>query len=193
MTEEEIRKLGFKDEAEMLLYQDVCGIDIPIIGQRHIEKLLHIYYNRNNMMEYQSKAKFEKYIFAYGLADLFEKVKNMSEIDRLAEIYNYYAYAGLMCSIYEKNSETEISKSIYDIIRCGATKYLQTKEEYLKMKNWKQTYLEKADYICNQAKIRLGTEYPDFEEKIENATKLEKLVNLIYEEPTEEKGRHLGE
>lgn len=172
MTLEEIRKNGFKDREELQLYQDVCATNLPIIGQGYVEKLYFVYTNRDEINQYQSKERYEKYIFKYGLKDLFEKVKNMSEFDRLITIFNYYKYAEIICMTTEYSAMNDKAETIFDI-----PKYTQAKEEYEKAKVWRAIYSDKANYILAQAGIRLKEHYKEFYKKIQNLDKLRQLVS----------------
>lgn len=161
MTLEEIRKNGFKDEEELQLYQDVCATNLPIIGQGYVEKLYFVYTNRDEINQYQSKTRYEKYIFKYGLENLFEKVKNMSEFDRL-----------IICMTTEYSAMNDKAETIFDI-----PKYTQAKEKYEKAKVWRAIYSDKANYILAQAGIRLKEHYKEFYKKIQNLDKLRQLVS----------------
>ena len=152
MTLEEIRKNGFKDREELQLYQDVCATNLPIIGQGYVEKLYFMYTNRDEINQYQSKERYEKYIFKYGLENLFEKVKNMSEFDRLITIFNYYKHAEIICMTTEYSAMND--KANYILAQAGIRLKEHYKEFYKKIQNLDKLRQLVSKNINKQKRLR---------------------------------------
>ena len=81
-------ELGFKDEAEMQLYKDVCCTNGAVTSPKTLEELCE---NLRSDVEHEDNKKaYEGYMRVKGLFDLLSKVKDMPLLDRLIEVHFYY-------------------------------------------------------------------------------------------------------
>ncbi len=158
MNKEEINKLGFLDEEEMLLYQDVCCDDLSILQPKSFQEFIDSI-DDDNVNQNFSKEDYEKYIKSNGLLDLFNKVKGMSIFNRLIEIYVYYANNFLICKDLEKliNKKLEESKELFD----------GEKEQKYNNKIWKIRHMRTRNfrrmlYIKKQVRNRFPAEETNF-------------------------------
>ncbi len=89
ITDEYARQFGYKDANEMLLYMDVCcksdGIEPEPASLDDL--LLSL---EEDIEPNKSKESYEEYIENNNLLDLFNSVKNLSELERFMQIYTYY-------------------------------------------------------------------------------------------------------
>ena len=93
ITDEYARQFGYKDANEMLLYMDVC-CNYDGIGPKSLEDLWSDL--KNDIGPNKSKESYEEYIKSNNLLDLFNSVKNLSELERLMQIYTYYYNSAAM-------------------------------------------------------------------------------------------------
>ena len=160
--EEKIKSLGFQDEQEMLLYQDVCCDDLPISEPDSLEELYNSL-NSDDLHGGYRKEEYEKYIMNHGLVDLFNKVRNMTLFNRMVEIYVYYANGLSICKNVENIIRQKIqeAKELFD-----GEKEQEYNEQALKILRMKKEYSEKMENIEKQVRLRLPSEAPKFYETI---------------------------
>lgn len=162
--EEKIKSLGFQDEQEMLLYQDVCCGDLPISEPDSLEELYDSL-NSDDLFDGYKKEEYEKYIINHGLVDLFNRVRNMTLFNRMVEIYVYYANGLSICKnvgnvIQQKIKE---AKELFD-----GEKEQEYNEQSLKILRMRREYSEKMEYIEKQVRLRLPSEEAKFYETIKD-------------------------
>jgi len=89
ITDEYARQFGYKDANEMLLYMDVCCKSDGIEPEPDSldDLLLSL---EEDIEPNKSKESYEEYIENNNLLDLFNSVKNLSELERFMQIYTYY-------------------------------------------------------------------------------------------------------
>lgn len=148
VKEDKAKKLGFNSVEEMKLYCDVCGTDNPYEPES-LEKLLE---SLNN--DYVSnKNDFIKYINNNNLIELFDKVKNMTLLNRFVEIYSYYSNCILVCRELKKTLGYKLqeAKSLYD-----GEKEIEFEEKLSRIFRMEDEYCEKIQYIVNQTHLRLS-------------------------------------
>ena len=162
--EEKIKSLGFDNEDELLLYQDVCGTNLPISEPNSLEELLNNLSDDDLFIGYR-KEEYEKYINNHGLLDLFNKVKNMTLFNRMVEIYVYYANGLSMCKNIEKvfQIKQREAKELYD-----GEKEQEYSEQLSKILRTKIEYHEKMNYIEKQVVLRLSSDKIRFYETIKD-------------------------
>ena len=150
-SDEKAKNLGFVDVSEMLLYYDVCCFDI--VPPQSLEELLE---NLQGETESPStKSDFEEYIEKNNLLELFEKVKGLSLLNRMLEIYMYNANGFSISDKIEKLFEKKIQEAseLYN----GELE-IEYKQKKRKIKIFKQEYFERMQYIERQSIERLTPE-----------------------------------
>ena len=110
----DVKKLGFKDKEEMLLYQDVCCEKSSISEPRTLEELLTELKSDEVSVE-NTKKYYEKYIKENDLQDLLNKVRNMPLYDRMLEIFVYYVNSYSVCKTLENHVKQKYDLLISDI------------------------------------------------------------------------------
>ena len=152
ITDTKARELGFIDFEEMLLYQDICGDGLYLAELFEEENLEEI------GKEF-TKKDYEKYIKSHGLVELFNKVKGLPLLDRMIEIYIYYANGFSLSKEAEKifSFHLQEAKELYD----G-----EKEKEYLKQidraRNMKGELFRKMHYIESEVMLRLPSEEVKF-------------------------------
>ena len=112
-------ELGFKDEEEMQLYKDVCCTNGAVTSPKTLEELLENL--KSNVEHEDNKKAYEDYIKAKGLFELFSKVKDMSVLDRLIEVFLYYSNIRILnneCqnTLFKESDTGYIDLSFHEII-----------------------------------------------------------------------------
>lgn len=121
MNDETARKLGFKDKEEFFLYQDVCCTEVPL-RDGEFEKILEQEIKNMRLGKHKNKVSkdpkqfkkelYEQYISDNNLEELFDKVKDMTTVDRLIELYIYYSNKLSLCSTARKTYELKMQDAI---------------------------------------------------------------------------------
>ena len=148
--DEEAKYLGFKDENEMNLYYDVCGVDIVPAYTR--EDMLSQCTVGNETLG-RTKEDFINYMIENELVDLYYRVKDLSMLDRLLELYRYNMN-GLVLS----DSVLKMyNKELFDAIELSdGEKYLEYSEKLNDMMMINYGYDCRANNNKRSAALRLG-------------------------------------
>ena len=171
MTDIEAKKLGFKDKEEFYLYEDVCCTEVPM-DKKSFETILderikEIRQGKKNTGPIGFKKElFEQYIIDNNLDDLYDKVKNMSTIDRLIEIYIYYSNRLPICGVSKHSLKLKMQEAIelFD-----GEKQLEYEDLINKLEEEEKKYLSKLEFILFKKDQRLNSqEKKQFDNEISN-------------------------
>lgn len=163
ITDEYARQFGYKDANEMLLYMDVC-CKYDGIGPKSLEDLLLDL--ENDIGPNKSKESYEEYIKSNNLLDLFNSVKNLSELERLMQIYTYYYNLKSMndyLAQYLKIKENE-AESLFD-----GEKTLEYGKKVVQTLRNRSYNSDNTKYIVEQALDRLNQQEAEIFLKFKNS------------------------
>lgn len=147
---EEAKYLGFKDENEMFLYHDVCGIDI-IPPYTSDDMLLQCTVGNETIG--RTKENFINYIIDNNYVDLFNRVKDLSILDRLLEVYRYYMNGLLISDRFLEYYNRLLCESIE---LCDGEKYREYSEKLNDMIMINYGYECRTNNNKRSAALRLG-------------------------------------
>lgn len=165
-SENRINRLGYKDMEEMLLYQDVCGGEAPEKQPEDFNELLELLESEEDSFNGYRKQTYEKYINDAKLLELFNKVKDMTLLDRFLEIYIYYSNQYYLSMIALKNMESKIqhAQELFD-----GEKEMEYKRQFFNIRYEEERYSRCCNYIERQAFERLSdSEKSSYLEKTKN-------------------------
>ena len=149
-NKEEAKILGFKDENEMLLFYDICGFDIvpPYTRQTLLLQCTAEYETLG-----RTKEEFIEYMENNELIDLYNRVKDLSMLDRLIELYKYNMNGLLLSDIALK----VYSKELYDSIELSdGEKYIEYSEKLNNMRMINNAFDYRVNDTKRNAAFRLG-------------------------------------
>jgi len=168
--DEEAQLLGYKDEEEMFLYYDVCGLE-SVPAKTMAELLLSTQQETLG----RTKEEFQEYMEENNLIDLFNKVKNLSLLQRLIELYSY-SYNG---HVIAKSAMVLLRQKLADADEmCDGEKQIEYEEKLRSAYYILQNYELRMDDVQRSAALRLDYNDRDiFFEYVESLIKQEDELN----------------
>lgn len=147
-SDNEAKQLGFIDVHEMQLYHDVCCNEN--VSPETLEELLLQLQSECDVIS--SKKDFEEYIEENNLLELLERVKELSDLDRMIQIYLYNANGLSISKFLEENLQKKIqdAKELFD-----GEKEMEYSSQLQHLRSSHQKYFDGMHYIQNQAFTRL--------------------------------------
>ena len=160
------QELGFKNEQECELYEDICCEMNIRTDIRTFDDLLRCLEEENiDDIKPHTKKEYETFIKDRELGDLFEKVKTMSLLDRYVELYIYHAnyFSIIKNMLILKLMDVNNDKIMYD-----GESIIEDLQEYKRLSSIMETQACCISYISGKVRSKIPFEEDFFLQSVEN-------------------------